>query len=130
MAYDRLGATFRCGKCHIDLPAPSEPVDIESESVFDALIARSAFPVVVDFWAPWCGPCRMMGPELEKVAEGMKGQWLVTKVDTEVVPDLAAKFQISGIPTIMVFKGGRIVGRQSGAMPASKIQQFVQESAG
>jgi thioredoxin len=105
-------------------------VEIESAPAFDKLIAESALPVVVDFWAPWCGPCRMMAPELAKVAESTRGKWLIAKVDTEVVPELAERFQISGIPTLMIFSSGRIAGRRSGAMSAPMIQQLVNESIG
>jgi thioredoxin 2 len=92
---------------------------------FDALIASSSLPVVVDFWAPWCGPCRMMAPELDKVARGAAGEWLVVKVDTEAVPELGERFRIRSIPTLALFQGGREINRAAGARPAADIRAFV-----
>lgn len=128
LAYDRLGLTTRCGRCHADLPAPSLPVDVSSSADFDALVRASRLPVLVDFWAAWCGPCRMVAPEMARVAAARQGEWLVVKVDTEAVPDLAARLQIQSIPTMTVFRNGLVAGRTSGAMPAAQIEAFVENA--
>ena len=107
------------------LSPPAEPVEVPDAPAFDALISGSSLPVVVDFWAPWCGPCRMMAPELEKVAKGAAGEWLVVKVDTEAVPELRERFRIRSIPTLALFRGGREVNRVAGARPAADIRMFV-----
>lgn len=125
LTYERLGQTFRCGQCHSELPQPGVPVEVASEAAFGALIGRSALSVLVDFWAPWCGPCKMVAPEVAKVAAGNAGRWLVIKVNTEELPGLAQRFQISAIPLLAKFKAGREVGRQPGAMQAAMIQQFM-----
>ena len=81
--------------------------------------------MLVDFWAPWCGPCKMVAPELVKVAQAGAGRWVVAKVNTEDLPALGSQHGIRSIPTMVLFKGGREVARQSGAMPAAAIQQFI-----
>ena len=125
MKYEALGKTFRCGKCKIELSPPAEPVDVESEAGFDALTNRSAFPVLVDFWAPWCGPCKMVAPEFVKVAREAAGRFLVAKVNTEQLPGLSARFRITAIPAMIVFRDGKEVARQAGATPAPAIRKFV-----
>lgn len=104
------------------------PVDVATSADFDALVRTARLPVVVDFWAAWCGPCRMVAPEIAKVAQTRAGQWLVVKVDTEGVPDLAARLRIQSIPTMAVFRDGALAARTSGAMPADQIEAFVQQS--
>jgi thioredoxin 2 len=127
-AYERLGETVRCGKCKAVLPAASAPIEVDSSAHFDRLIARSSLPVVVDFWAPWCGPCRMVAPELQKVAARQAGKYLVVKVNTDVLADLGERFGIRSIPTMAVFAGGREAARTAGARPANDIEAFVEQS--
>jgi thioredoxin 2 len=122
-----LGQTFRCGKCHAELGAPPEPIDVQADAEFFDLTNRASLPVIVDFWAPWCGPCKMVAPELAKVAAEGAGRWVISKVDTEQLPTLAQRFQITGIPTLILFDHGSEIARQSGAMPATRIRQFVEQ---
>lgn len=127
LAFERLNQLPRCGKCQGELELPASPVDINTEGDFDALTARSALPVVVDFWAPWCGPCKMVAPEVAKVARESAGRWIVAKVNTESLPGTAQKFRVNAIPLMVLFSGGREVARQAGALPAAGIRQFIQK---
>ena len=129
LPYAGLDRATRCAKCHADLPQPSEPIEIQSVEAFDAVVANSSVPVVVDFWAAWCGPCRMVAPEVKKAAEHLAGKALVLKVDTDANPELSSRFGIRSIPTIGVFANGREVNRASGARPAAAIEAMVPQPA-
>jgi thioredoxin 2 len=118
----------RCGGCGTTLSPPGAPIEAPDAASFDALVRAAALPVIVDFWAPWCGPCRMVAPELERVAADNAGRYLVVKVNTDAVPELGERFQIRSIPTMAVFEGGREVARTSGARPAADIERFVRQS--
>ena len=128
--FEKLTAPAQCGKCHTALEAPGTPIDIPGAAVFDALIQHSPLPVVVDFWAPWCGPCRMVAPELERVAAAHRGQWIIAKVNTDEIPELGARFGIQSIPTMAIFQGGSEIGRSIGARPAAGIVQAVEQAIG
>ena len=129
LRYEQLDKETRCGRCHTPLEPASTPVAINEASVFDAMLTTSSIPIVVDFWAPWCGPCRSMAPEFDKVARATAGKWLVVKVDTDKVPELGERYRIRSIPTLAVFRNGSERARRSGAMGAPDIQQFM-NSAG
>ena len=118
----------KCGGCGTRLQPVAEPVEAPSAAAFDALVAATPLPVVVDFWAPWCGPCRMVAPELQRVAASHAGEFLVVKVNTDAVPELGERFRIRSIPTMAVFEKGREVARTAGARPAAEIESFVRQS--
>jgi len=125
LAYSKLRETTRCAKCKTQLPTVAAPVEVSSAAEFDGLVASADLPVVVDFWAPWCGPCRMVAPEIAKVASRQAGRLLVVKVNTDEVQELGNRLGIRSIPTMAVFNGGREVARTSGARPAADIEAFV-----
>ena len=120
-----LERATRCGKCGTALPFPAEPIDAADAQVFDAAINQASVPVVVDFWAVWCGPCHMMAPEIDKVAQHTAGKSLVLKVDTDANPGLSQRYQIRGIPTIIVFSGGKEATRASGVQRAANIERMI-----
>lgn len=119
----RLDEGANCGKCKKALAPVEKAAVIESAADFNDLIRTSPVPVLVDFWAPWCGPCRVVGPELEKIASERKGKVLVAKVNTDELQDVAGKFDIQAIPTMILFEDGQESRRLQGAMRAPQILQ-------
>jgi thioredoxin 2 len=128
--WSRLDREARCGSCGAALTPIAEPVEVDQGAPLDALLRESALPVLVDFWAPWCGPCKMVAPEIAKVAGRNAGQILVVKVNTDVDPAVGSAHRIQSIPTMAVFADGREVARTMGARPAAGIESFLQQSLG
>jgi len=129
LPFERLGQDAHCAACQTRIPAPNTPIDVTSEAEFNAVTSRSALPVLVDFWASWCGPCKIMAPELTLAADRSRGKWIALKVNTEELPQPAARFGVASIPLLVLFRGGREVARSAGARPANAIEAFAAQHA-
>ena len=119
----RVGEHPKCPKCKAQL-LEGQSITLDSAS-FATHTAKGSLPVLVDFWAPWCGPCKMMAPVLERTAQQRATTLQVGKVDTDAQPDLAGRFNIRSIPTLILFRGGQEVARQSGAVDASTLGRWL-----
>ncbi len=121
---ERLGDGPKCGKCRQPL-FTAQPVELNAGN-FQKHISRGDIPVLVDFWAPWCGPCKMMAPQFVQAAQMLEPRVRLAKVNTEIEQQLGAQYNIRSIPTLVLFRGGREVARQAGAMGAADIVRWVQ----
>jgi thioredoxin 2 len=124
---DRLGEDPKCGKCKAPL-LDGKPVALDGAG-FDRFLRNTELPVVVDFWAAWCGPCRMMAPAFEAAAAELKTRARFAKLDTEAAQGIAARYGIRSIPTMIVFRGGREAARTSGALDRTSIVRWVSSAA-
>lgn len=127
IAANHLADRGRCGACKQAIGPLEEPLDV-NEAEFEEIGAQARVPVLVDFWAAWCGPCRLVAPELKRAAHELSGKAVVLKVDTDRYPALASRFNVSGIPNFVVLQGGRVVRQQAGALGHKHLVALVENS--
>jgi len=123
-----LADTGRCGNCKNPLPPVAEPIATDV-TLFDEIVQNAKVPVLVDFWAEWCGPCRMAAPEVAQTAANTRGKALVLKVDTEQNRELSARYNVRGIPNFAVFHGGKLVSQQAGLVGHQQMEQWLATAA-
>ncbi|HET6143304.1 MAG TPA: thioredoxin domain-containing protein [Candidatus Acidoferrales bacterium] len=123
-----LASTGQCGKCKALLPPVAEPLAVD-DILFDEIIQNSRVPVLVDFWAAWCGPCRAAAPEVSRTATEMAGKAIVLKVDTEQHPELSARYNVRGIPNFAIFSDGKLAIQQAGLVDHVQMEQWLKSAA-
>jgi len=122
-----LGVSTRCGECKARLTPIAEPIAAD-RATFDEVVGGATLPVLVDFWAEWCGPCRRAAPEVQRTAEEMAGRAIVLKVDTDAHPEISGAYQVQGIPNFVVLKGGKVVRQQAGLVSAAEMVRWLTDA--
>ena len=122
-----LTANARCGSCKTPLGPVATPIDVD-RAAFDEIVSTAEQPILVDFWADWCGPCKMAAPEVHRLAEEMAGRAIVLKVDSDAHPDLSARYRVQAIPNFVVLKKGRVVAQHPGLAPRAQMRQWLEST--